>query len=486
MASSSSKACPIVANDVRGHGARPIPGFLADGLGDAMGTAVALPQVSKYLTSKRITYHGGITLRNGRVLQNVLPKTAPRPAAPTIAKSSVPFVTARSSTFHSITGSKSSASTSAKAGLLQYADRPPYWMMTVQMNASEIAMTATDMEWAKQRAHFPCFAEESGNKKKLAKIPKPHCGKQGNKIAVKHGNATVVKESRVFSWNKPYFMVFDKEVAEVEDPDFVEAMKDALLTSFGYHCDKAGSKVNTGYFEESWNDAKGIAVLFSDCGNEAAEDCTFLVLGFAFLRTYLAPSLNKKFKLAPNVDTKTRMAIPGSDNVMYDSALYIDVVCSRWSVGMVLMKIFCGMTPRLGGWRDLLLRTGSKAPYLVLLRALRPVYTYYPLQYGFRRTRDGKYMYPIFSVVPEKLAALGHGSVEQVFGPSDAPNGDVVWRMDGSGVCHVYAVKASYKQFLKDTGFLLNHDARAEVLKEVPMVCGDSINNGFLYGMYVP
>lgn len=380
------------------------------------------------------------------------------------------------------------------SNLLRVARAPPAWMMSARLFSAEIAMSAVDKSW--ETAVGPCFQSA------VRASPKSMCGKATTQSATtaraRATKATKAKTTRQglsvyeFKWTKPHVLIVNKNNAGGQ---LLEDIRSALLESFNYHCQGA---VNTGYFAEAWDNATGVAVLVSDCGDSSngssrsmltktAGACSFMVLGFALLRTYEPKDVASKFKACALPRLRQRM--PGN---AYKSVLYIDVVCSKLRTAQTLLNIFCGNIPRLDAWKNLLLPPAAAShPYLVLLRALDNVYTYYPLMYGFQRTITGRTMYPIFSINKLKLAQLlessskGAATPEDVFGPEYDDRNNLVWQLSSTGACHVYALSATFKDFFKSSGLMMDDARRRELLTSTKVDCADSDTNGYIYGLHV-
>lgn len=356
--------------------------------------------------------------------------------------------------------------------------------------------SSVDKTWIDSFDDVPCFDVENVHHGKVKKMSdKSKCGNQK-------------ENTRVFEWNNAYMMIADLEKCEnemsTEAEDFLKAAYSVCESSFGYHCVRIGEGIAKSYFQYAWKDCTHVALIVSDCAQTSQqEECSFLVLGFALLRNYSGHVTekfvyNKRF-IKDGFPMNHNQTIP-------NNVLYVDVVCSKFSMAQNLLRKLC-VSAGKRGWKNIVFGDGADAqPHFVFLRAIPSVYTYYPIQYGFQRTIDNVKIHPIFKIpvddIGESFKVLGLQGVTQdnivkLFGQNKIGM-ETRWRLDEKDNIHVYKLGKEFITFQKDAGLFAQGSTPMETeaiqkkkrdflkyYKFKQFVCQDSDSNGYLYGLYV-
>lgn len=348
----------------------------------------------------------------------------------------------------------------------------------------------------------PCIPKKAG------KVNKNACGMKSQQ----HVDEETLVYGQAFQWQTAWLMVINLAQCRKNDPELFEILRDVCRPTFPYHCVSATSEVNGEYILDQFDHATDLMMLVSDCGTSSSrasvasatptfarslrskrsiktrrvhgggdEDapCGFLVLGFIYLDSKHDVPLLQSSRLACH-------GIHSGQALSSVRRVYIDIVCSRFKVGSLLLNEVIKGSNR--PWMDVVFGRGGQGPFLLVLRAISPVYTFYPLAFGFTRTSDAVTLYPIFYVdvadikrhSKTKLADTPEQIMTSIFGPRETSDGQVVWTLPPRCKKYrVYRLMAPFKQWLR------NAPNREEMMENAVIFKEDSDVNGYFYGLLV-
>lgn len=375
------------------------------------------------------------------------------------------------------------------------------WILVKHIREASDQGVVDDAWSAVTEESVPCISSS------LRKVPKKNCG-------VPHVDAKGTQQNTL-KWNQAWMFVIDLYKCQEHDIELYNLIKTMCLPTFGYHCISKQGGVDSGYVTHQFGKASHIMLMLSDCGKSVmatqtvfqsfkntvkslaayvlpSDECKFLVLGFAFLMEGTRPPKPQSTMLC---------------NAMYygirETAgryVYVDVICSRFSVAKHLMQELLRNTKDNPIAEMLFKKKGVS--FLCLLRAVPSVYTYYALMYGFTRTVDNRSVYPIFFVdVDDIRDGLQKGDIDMdpplstdasnehimrtIFGESETPK-DIIWQAPpGCSLYRVYRLEAPFKKFLVNNGMVKSLAKRVSYFPSVQVFHGDDGSAGYLFSKLV-
>lgn len=361
------------------------------------------------------------------------------------------------------------------------------WIIVKQMKEASNKSTMDDMWSSVADENVPCFSRQ------MKKVNKKDCGIPSV--------ASNDKNANMFSWKNAWLFVLNIHECAINDPFLFNVIKNACSPSFAFHCINRTGGVDPKYVKSQWDKATHIMLMISDCGQNQENNksyfsilqsikhtlippltCEFMVLGFAFLQVNVKPPNALK---AISCQAILQGVAPTSEK-----NVYIDIVCSRFKVAQYMIQELVS-----GKNQDIvrMLFHRSKTSYMCVLRAIPPVYTYYPTIYGFTRTTDNRKIYPIFYVdINEIKNEWKHMQemedeliMESIFGKSTNNEGYLVWQNKTSPCAsyRVYRLERQFKDFLKNNGLHGDANRTNKFFKFTNVFFGDT--NGYLYGLHV-
>jgi len=361
----------------------------------------------------------------------------------------------------------------------------------------------------------PCWGIER-NTRKMTKLGKGNCGK-----------SVVNQETQRFNWENVWLIMLDREACRINDPELYATMESVCRSSFVYHCVRpGGGGIDGSYFDSSWEDAHLICVFISDCGQEVnstssltTPTCNYLVLAVSLLQR------TQRFTLSDKVIQCERDVLIEQPWNPVDH-IYMDIVCSSFRTGTNMINIFVRNDRPVTStaWQHMLFKR-SNVDYVMCLRAISPVYSYYSANFGFIRSVDGKYVFPAYYVNPRTLiqslkkfitkymssvksattplpvwltefyastlstSKLYEPVIFNIFGPAQV-HGEIIWSPP-TGQCYIYKVYRLTKTFTNFLIFMVNATKDFKILNEeigfrkLEMTAQDSDINGFLFTKYI-
>lgn len=362
-----------------------------------------------------------------------------------------------------------------------------------------------DPNWSPELSDTPCFGSDKATKYKISKAHSKKCGDND------HSTTT-----RRFAWTDMYLMIAKKpDSSDVPHQQaFFDQAKVVCRSSFAYHCGRGnGQGIGAGYFDYAWSHATHVAMLVSDCEGTSDDDCAFYVVGFSLLRNYSGGDMEIMKPYKSNTHGIGLTAPSG--NGLPDNVLYIDVICSKFSTAQFLLQVFCSnhQLKNRSNWKNIVFGNSNPDHY-VMLRAINPVYTYYPIYYGFVRSIDNQRYFPIFNINIDKLYStlcskpfdklqlaergLLHPDkdmlISQIFGERCVKH---ITTAQQKMYVKVYTLDATFKNFhaavftivksiIKDPEEVQAiHTAWMTAFEPQKIICGDGPVNGYIYGKYV-
>lgn len=373
---------------------------------------------------------------------------------------------------------------------------PESWIYVKKVQEASGKIVTDDAWAAVTEESVPCLSSS------LKKLPKRNCGEN-------HVNA----QQSTFRWNDAWLFVINLYKCQENDMQLYNLIKTICVPTFGYHCVSKQGGVKAGYVSHQFGQATHIMLMVSDCGH--VQDQTQLTAFQSFKSTlksissYVIPSNACKFIVLgfAFLMKDTRLPKPAPFllcNAMYyglrDTGgrhLYLDVICSRFSVAQHMMH---ELLRKASENKIAEMVFGRKASFLCTLRAVPSVYTYYALMYGFTRTVDNRSVYPIFFVdaddIRDKINELtfdpplspdasNDDIMKAIFGEGEN-NTDMVWKAPpGCSLYRIYRLEAPFKRFLVNNGMIKNLAKRIKYFQNVQVFHGDDGSNGYIFSKLV-
>lgn len=414
------------------------------------------------------------------------------------------------------------------------------WMYVKPLK--NISNEAFDPLWTSSTAKGPCLS------KAISFDDKPKCGRKSTKTVIDKANPDAppkIISGQELKWNRSWLLIFNTAHCRENDPEFYQLIHDSFLPTFAYHC-QGGVRAEYiyGQFEESTH----IAMLISDCVENVPEtasrssamsspkthfkrprppnaslltiaespsedepktssrsarsarstqeggnnECGYIIMGFMFLDSiHDVPMMNRW--------ARDRMLYQ-QNRPRPEKLLYIDIVCSRLSMANIMMKeILSGGN---GPWMDIVFGKRSLS-YIVFLRAIPNVYTYYPIVYDYVRTVNNASFAPIFEVdmerirlsqlqipnVPMPILASNEELMTGMFGPQKNRDGFTIWKKskmkDEVQTYYVYKLERACKDFFVLNNLIENTNLRRNIFPATEAFEDDYDDYGYIYGKYV-
>jgi hypothetical protein len=374
------------------------------------------------------------------------------------------------------------------------------WILVKHIGEASDQAVVDDAWSAVTEESVPCISSS------LRKVPKKNCG-------VPHVDEKGTQQNTL-RWSQAWMFVVDLHQCQENDMELYHLIKTICLPTFGYHCTSKQGGVDSGYVTHQFEKASHIMLMLSDCGKVMgaqtmlqsfkntvkslssyvlpSNECKFLVLGFALLMQGVRPPKPHSMMLCNAMYYGIREAA--------NRYVYVDVICSRFSVAKHLMLELLRNTKE-NSIAELLFKKKGVS-FMCFLRAVPSVYTYYALMYGFTRTVDNRSVYPIFFVDVEDIRdglrkgdlvidpsvlpdASNEDIMRAIFGVSETPK-DMIWHAPpGCSLYRVYRLEAPFKQFLVNNGMVKGLMKRISYFPNVQIFYGDDATAGYLFSKLV-